>query len=78
MNMRTAAALALTLISSAALAGESAERKCGAGSCGKKTMSNDKTTDASCSKKETPTDKEAACSKKEASCSKKEASCSKK
>ncbi|MCP5334635.1 MAG: hypothetical protein H7A08_02955 [Oceanospirillaceae bacterium] len=92
MNMRTAAALALTLISSAALAGESTERKCGAGSCGKKTVTSDKTTDASCSKKEAscskkeascskkdmPAEKDAACSKKEASCSKKDAACSKK
>lgn len=79
MNMRTAAALALSLISSAALAGESTDRKCGAGSCGKKTMNSTKSTDASCSKKDAPAEeKEAACSKKDASCSKKDAACSKK
>lgn len=77
MNIRSAAALALTVIATSAMAAETAERKCGAGSCGKKTSSAPKTPDAACAKKENA-GKEAACSKKEASCSKKEAACSKK
>lgn len=87
MSIRSLAALALTVIaSSSALAAESSERKCGAGSCSKKGKAAAPVTvaqEASCSKKDAA--KEASCSKKdaqvaakEASCSKKEASCSKK
>lgn len=73
MSIRTIAALALTVIASSAVAAESAESKCGAGSCSKKAAT---TPHASCSKKD------ASCSKKEAACSKKDAAkdaaCSKK
>lgn len=73
MNLKTIAATALTLIASSSFAQAAEDKKCGAGSCSKKTQSSDaKKPEASCSKKE------ASCSKKEASCSKKEASCSKK
>ncbi len=78
MNIKTIAALATALIASTAMAGGTAhkDKKCGAGTCGKKTASahaaSEAGSDASCSKKE------ASCSKKEASCSKKDASCSKK
>ncbi|WP_374320200.1 hypothetical protein [Aquabacterium sp.] len=83
MNIKTIATIASALIaSSAAMAGTTADRKCGAGSCSKKEVSakaasaaqpaSEAARDASCAKKE------ASCSKKEASCSKKEASCSKK
>jgi len=73
MNMKSIAALALTVIATSGIAHAAEEKKCGAGSCSKKTHVADAgKADASCSKKE------ASCSKKEASCSKKEASCSKK
>lgn len=94
MSIRSLAAFALTVIaSSSAMAAEGHDRKCGAGSCSKKTKATTPLTvaqeascskkEASCSKKDTPMAKEASCSKKEASCSKKdksamEASCSKK
>ncbi|MEY2843564.1 MAG: hypothetical protein RI920_1601 [Pseudomonadota bacterium] len=89
MNIKTIAALATALIASTAMAGGTAhkDKKCGAGTCGKKTASahaaSEAGSDASCSKKEAScSKKEAGCSKKdgakEASCSKKEASCSKK
>lgn len=71
MNLKSIAAVTLTLIATSALAAPSSESSCGAGSCSKKTTSTgaDSTKpDAACSKKD-----EAACSKKdEASCSKKE------
>lgn len=78
MNIRSAAILALSVIASSALAAESRDRKCGAGTCGKKTTSASKTPEAGCSKKSETEAKDASCSKKDASCSKKEASCSKK
>ena len=87
MSIRSLAALALTVIASSAMAAEGHDRKCGAGSCSKKTKAAPATAaakEASCSKKEAScSKKEASCSKKdqpakEASCSKKEASCSKK
>lgn len=68
MNLKSIAAVTLTLIATSALAAPSGERSCGAGSCSKKTATDSAKKDAACSKKE-----EAACSKKdEASCSKKE------
>lgn len=78
MNIKSIAALAATLVAASAWAGTPADKKCGAGTCGKKEVTQkagDK--DASCSKKE------ASCSKKdeatkEAACSKKDAACSKK
>jgi len=80
MNLKTIAALALTVISTTSWAGAQADAKCGAGSCGKKTTSSGADAggapEGACSKKDEG--HEAACSKKEASCSKKEASCSKK
>lgn len=76
MNLKNLAALATTLIASTAFAGNAPDKKCGAGSCSKKTAPAKTASDASCGKKE------AACSKKnspsDASCSKKEAACSKK
>ena len=78
MNIRSAAVLALSVIASSAMAAETTERKCGAGSCGKKTSTATKTPEASCSKQKDAAGKDASCSKKEASCSKKEASRSKK
>lgn len=73
MNIRSAAAMALTVISSAAFSvANAADSACGAGSCGKKTTTKPKAEEAGCSKKE-----DAGCSKQEASCSKQEASCSK-
>ncbi|HEX4974603.1 MAG TPA: hypothetical protein VFV48_01840 [Pseudomonadales bacterium] len=73
MNLKTIAATALTLIASSSFVHAAEEKKCGAGSCSKKTQNSDaKKPEASCSKKE------ASGSTKEASCSKKEASCSKK
>ena len=82
MSIRSLAAFALTVIaSSSTMAAEGHDRKCGAGSCSKKTKAAAPVTvgqEASCSKKDSPMTKEASCSKKEASCSKKEASCSKK
>lgn len=79
LNIKTLAALAATLIAASAHAGTTPEKKCGAGSCGKKTAAQ-KASDAACGKKDKASD--AACSKKEpgkeASCSKKDASCSKK
>lgn len=84
MSIRTLAALALTVITSSALAAEGGERKCGAGSCSKKGAHKTVKHEGSCSKKEAKNSKEASCSKKDgvavkdASCSKKDASCSKK
>lgn len=76
MNLKTLAALAASIVASSAFAAAPADKKCGAGTCGKKEASakvpKDAASEASCSKKE------ASCAKKEASCSKKEASCSKK
>lgn len=78
MNVKTIAALATALIASTAFAGSAPEKKCGAGSCSKKTATAKAgaASDAGCSKKE------ASCSKKDAGhdagCSKKDASCSKK
>lgn len=69
MKLKSIIALASVVVAGAALA-QTAEQKCGAGSCSKKAAAQK--ADASCSKKE------ASCSKKEASCSKKEASCAKK
>lgn len=82
LNIKTLAALAATLIAASAHAGTTPEKKCGAGSCGKKTAAQ-KASDAACSKKAGDGKaSDAACSKKEhgkdASCSKKDASCSKK
>lgn len=78
LNVKALAALAATLIAASAHAGTTPEKKCGAGSCGKKgaVHKSDKASEASCSKKEG----EAGCSKKESSCSKKasDASCAKK
>lgn len=73
MNLKTIAATALTLIASSSFVHAAEEKKCGAGSCSKKTQSSDaKKPEASCSKKEASGGtKEASCSKKEASCSKK-------
>ena len=83
-HIRTLAALAATLIAASAHAGTTPDKKCGAGSCSKKTSQAKSAMAASeaasgareagCSKHE----KEASCSKKEASCSKKDAGCSKK
>lgn len=80
MNIQTIAALAASLIAVSAHAGSAPDKKCGAGSCSKKTSAQSEKgastphadKEASCSKKD------ASCSKKEASCSKKEASCAKK
>lgn len=80
MNLKSIAAVALTVIATSGVAHAGNDSKCGAGSCSKKVKSaeNDKS-DAACSKKEaSDVQKDAACAKKEASCSKKEASCSKK
>ncbi len=63
MNIKTIATLAAALIASSAWADSHADRKCGAGTCGKKEGSSKK--DAACSKKD------GACSKKDAACSKK-------
>lgn len=74
MNIKTLAAAAAAIIATSAWAGNQADHKCGAGSCGKKETT---TKDAGCGKK----DKDASCSKKDGGCSKKddkEASCSKK
>lgn len=84
MNIRPLAALALSVIATSALPVQAAERKCGAGSCSKKTATAPAAgqqvaeaaphgKDAGCSKKEVARD--AACSKKDAA---KDASCSKK
>ncbi len=83
MNLKTIAALAASIVASTAFAAAPADKKCGAGTCGKKEASaktpKEAASEASCSKKESGcSKKEASCSKKEASCSKKEASCSKK
>jgi hypothetical protein len=77
LNIKTLATLAATLIAASAHAGTTPEKKCGAGSCSKKTAAA-KASDAACGKKDKASD--ATCSKKEkdASCSKKDASCSKK
>ena len=77
MNIKTIAALATALIASSAFAGSAPDKKCGAGSCSKKTAkaASGAASDASCSKKE------ASCSKKDAGCAKKdakEAGCAKK
>jgi hypothetical protein len=75
MNIKTIAALATALIASTAIAGTEADKKCGAGTCGKKTSSAKGASEASCSKKD------ASCGKKdgkEAGCGKKDASCAKK
>ncbi len=66
MHLKSIAATALTLIASTSFAQAAEDKKCGAGSCAKKTQStDDKKAEASCSKKD------ASCSKKDASCSKK-------
>ncbi|MBP8191291.1 MAG: hypothetical protein KAX73_05600 [Aquabacterium sp.] len=87
MNFKSIATLAAAIVaSSAALAAEPAQKKCGAGTCGKKATSAKAASgaDASCGKKDASCSKkdgakaDASCSKKEASCSKKDASCSKK
>jgi len=78
MSIRSLAALALTVIaSSSALAAEGSERKCGAGSCSKKTKAAPATAagkEASCSKKEASCSRKDEAAAKEAACSKKEAS----
>lgn len=85
MNLKTIAALATTLIASTAFAGTAPDKKCGAGTCGKKETPAKAASGASgasgpaeaaCSKKEGG--KDAGCSKKDAGCSKKDAGCSKK
>ncbi len=58
MSIKTAATLALALISSAAIAGGQGDAACGAGTCGKKEMSASK--DADCGA--------GACAKKDAHC----------
>ncbi len=74
MSIKNAAAIALALISSAALAGGQGDAACGAGACGKKEMSANK--DASCG---ADAKKESHCGKKEgdtdAHCAKKDADC---
>ena len=83
MTIKTLAALATALIASSAFAGSAPDKKCGAGSCSKKTATaraaSGAASDASCSKKEASCSKkdtthDAGCSKKEA----KDAGCSKK
>jgi len=78
MNLKTVATLAAAILATSAYAGTTPDKKCGAGSCSKKTHNAKHGKDASCSKKAS----DASCSKKgaEASCSKKasDASCSKK
>ena len=82
MNIKTLATLAAAVIATSAYAGHHEEAKCGAGSCGKKEMSDKKkakgakaaasgasAAEHSCGKK----DKEASCGKKD-----KEATCGKK
>ncbi|MEY4427551.1 MAG: hypothetical protein RLZZ182_240 [Pseudomonadota bacterium] len=82
MNIKTLATLAAAVIATSAYAGHHEEAKCGAGSCGKKEMSDKKkakgakaaasgasAAEHSCGKKE----KEASCGKKD-----KEATCGKK
>ncbi len=83
MNVKTLATLAAAAIASSAWAAPSSDRKCGAGTCGKKEVSATKggsaapqtgeavKKDASCAKKDAPQKKDAACAKKDASCSKK-------
>lgn len=87
MNLKSIAAMALTVVATSGVAHAGSDSKCGAGSCSKKVQSTK--ADASCSKKQAAaakaakkdascSKKEAAGAKKEAGCSKKEASCSKK
>lgn len=85
MNLKSIAALAAALVTSSAMAaGAPADKKCGAGSCSKKTASAKAPasagSDAACSKKEASCAKkdDAKVADKEASCAKKEAACSKK
>lgn len=81
MNLKSIAALAVTVIASSAWAAAPAEKKCGAGSCSKKEMTGKNAGHAASAASSSASGahgKEAGCSKKEASCSKKEASCSKK
>ena len=68
-QLKNIAALAASLIAASTFAtAQTAEQKCGAGTCGTK-ESSAPTKDAACAKKEEG--KEVACSKKEAACSKK-------
>ncbi|HEX5371983.1 MAG TPA: hypothetical protein VFW84_04555 [Aquabacterium sp.] len=77
MNLKSIATLAAALVATSAFAAGAPDKKCGAGTCGKKESAAKKASDAA-SKEASCSKKEASCSKKEASCSKKDASCSKK
>jgi hypothetical protein len=78
MNIKTLAALAATVIATSAYAGHHEEAKCGAGSCGKKEMSDKKKAKAAKAGASAASGAEHSCGKKDAACSKKEASCGKK
>lgn len=78
MNVKTIATIAAALIASSAWADTHAERKCGAGTCGKKESSCKKNEKCDGAEGGGATTKEASCGKKEASCGKKDASCGKK
>lgn len=76
MNLKSIATLAAALIASSAWAAEPAEKKCGAGTCGKKEVTSKKATKVA-AKGGKASVKEASCAKKDASCAKKEAPVSK-
>ena len=78
MNIKTIATVAAALIASSAWADSHGDRKCGAGTCGKKESSCKKNEKCERTEGAGGTTKEASCGKKEASCGKKDAACSKK
>ena len=76
MNLKTIAALAATVIATSAFADHHGDAKCGAGTCGKKEVTDKKAKAAKGAA--SGASKEASCGKKDAGCSKKDAGCSKK
>lgn len=80
MKLKSIIALAALIVAGTAVAQNTPDKKCGAGSCSKKEVISKADKDASCSKKESSCSKKQTNSKvtKEAGCSKKEASCAKK
>lgn len=85
LSLKTVTALAASLLATSAWADSKTDQRCGAGTCGKKTIQAGAPTSSSMDKpqpkKPRPKDadkKEADSSMSEASCSKKDAACSKK
>ncbi len=92
LSLHTVAALAAGLLATASVTANAADQRCGAGTCGKKTVQDDAAKMAPQGKKKKDEKKaqqttpapaaastpEASCGAKDASCGKKDAACSKK